>query len=267
MKPDHRAQNEYSDEWLAALDSIASGDKAPFPHDDELLQVAERLYTELAPLRDKGNAASMHHLRQQYTPANSMQARSPRSVRKPIHRFPHSSLLIATLLLLVITLSIVHVGGLTPLWSGVTNAWHNSTSFDQLQGISVASLPRPHKGIEPLPLLPASLPGDTQASTYGVITDTANPNLLITFVADYRIAGQDVLLYEQPSAIPFSTSSGKTVAIGGLEGRLFQDERGTNALQWYDHGMACQLTSKLPVARLVDLATGFQPLKSWELIL
>lgn len=132
---------------------------------------------------------------------------------------------------------------------------------------SVASLPRPHKGVEPLPLLPATLPGDTQASTYGVITDTANPNLLITFVADYHIAGQDVLLYEQPSDIPFSTSSAKTVAIGGLEGHLFQDDSGTSALQWYAHGMACQLTSKLPVARLVELASGFQPLKSWELIL
>lgn len=269
MKPDHRAQNEYSDEWLTALDSIASGNKAPSPHDDELLQVAERLYTELAPLRDRAQAASMHHLRQQYAPSpvHSMEAHSPRLVRKPNHRFPHSSLLLAPLLLLVIALSIVQVGGLMPLWSGVTNAWHTSTSLDQLQGISVASLPRPHKGIEPLPLLPATLPGDTQASTYGVITDTANPNLLITFVADYHIAGQDVLLYEQPSDIPFSTSSAKTVAIGGLEGHLFQDDSGTSALQWYDHGMACQLTSKLPVARLVELASGFQPLKSWELIL
>lgn len=145
--------------------------------------------------------------------------------------------------------------------------WHTSTSFDQLQGLSVASLPRPHAGIAPMPLLPAALPGDTQGSTYGVITDTANPNLLITFVADYHIAGQDVLLYEQPSDLPFSTSSTKTVAIGSLKGHIFQDDSGTSALQWYEHGMACQLTSTLEVSRLVELASKFQPLKSWELIL
>jgi hypothetical protein len=47
---------------------------------------------------------------------------------------------------------------------------------------------------------------------------------------------------------------------------LFQDESGNNALQWYQHGMECQITSQMPVARLVALASTFQPLKSWELL-
>ena len=261
MKRDH---DEYSDEWLDRLDAIASGGKAAATDDDELLSIAARLYTELAPLREMGKPATT---RSQQTPWHH--AVYARAKRKPTYHFSRSSVLIATLLLLVITLSIVNRGGLATLWGNATNLWHTSTSLDQLQGLSVASLPRPHAGIEPLPLLPATLPEDTQASTYGVITDTGNPNLLITFVADYHIAGQDVLLYEQPSDIPFSSSTTQTVHIGNgnIEGHIFQDDTGTSALQWYEHGMACQLTSTLAIPRLVALASKFQPLKSWELIL
>ncbi len=253
--------DDFSDEWLDRLDAIASGGKAAATDDDELLSIAARLYTELAPLREMRKLAAM---RSQHTP--SQRAMHARTIRKPAYHFSRSFVLIAALLVLIITLSITNRGGLTTLWGSATNLWHNSTSLDQLQGLSVASLPRPHAGIEPLPLLPATLPGDTQASTYGVITDTGNPNLLITFVADYHIAGQDVLLYEQPSDIPFSTSTMKIVHIGNIEGHIFQDDTGTSALQWYEHGMACQLTSTLAIPRLVALASKFQPLKSWELI-
>ena len=153
------------------------------------------------------------------------------------------------------------------MWGRAAQVWHASTSLDQVKGLSVASLSRPHAGLKPLPLLPAVLPADTQASAYGVITDQSDPNLLTTFVADYHIGGQDVLLYEQPSDLPFSSSAAKMVHIGTIEGQLFQDDAGNNALQWYQHGMVCQITSKLPVKRLVALASGFQPIKNWDLIL
>jgi hypothetical protein len=56
------------------------------------------------------------------------------------------------------------------------------------------------------------------------------------------------------------------VQIGDNEGQLFQDEQGNHALQWYQNGMLCQITSKLPVARLIMLASVFEPIKSWDLI-
>lgn len=131
----------------------------------------------------------------------------------------------------------------------------------------MASLSRPHAGLRPLPLLPAVLPSDTQASNYGVITATSDPNVLTTFVADYHIAGQDVLLYEQPSdEIPLSSIAQK-VQIGSIEGQLFQDSAGNNALQWYQHDMMCQLTSKLVTQRLLVLASTFQPMKNWDVLL
>jgi hypothetical protein len=100
-----------------------------------------------------------------------------------------------------------------------------------------------------------------------VITDASNPNVLVTFVADYHVRGQDVLLYEQPSAVAFPAVNARTVQIGAIEGQLFQDDTGTSALQWYQHGIICQITSKLPVERLVTLASTFQQIKSWDLIL
>jgi hypothetical protein len=116
-------------------------------------------------------------------------------------------------------------------------------------------------------LLPTTLPADMQGASYGVITDASNPNVLVTFVADYHVRGQDVLLYEQPSAAAFPAANAQTVQIGAIEGQLFQDDTGTSALQWYQHGMICQITSKLPVEHLVTLASTFQQIKSWDLIL
>jgi hypothetical protein len=183
--------------------------------------------------------------------------------RKPMHRLSRLSMLIAALLLLVA----VGVRFIAPLGDGAAQVWHISTSLDQINGVTIGSLTRPHAGLMPLPLLPTALPSGTQASTYGVITDVSNPNILTTFVADYHVEGQDILLYEQPSALPYSSSIAKTVSIGTIQGQLFQDEAGNNALQWYQHGMECQITSNLPVNKLVALASIFQPIKSWDLII
>jgi len=260
MKKDH---DRYTDAWPDRLDAVVAGENVPSTSDDELLQLATRLVIALAPLQEIRRGAERHgqslpsHLRVKYAGA----------AHKRVHRLSRLILLVATLLLFVPVIGIVSTGGLAAIGGRAAQVWHASTSLDQIKGLSVASLSRPHAGLKPLPLLPAALPGDTQASTYGVITNQADPDVLITFVADYRIGGQDVLLYEQPSYGPFTSSVAKTVRVGTLEGQLFQDDAGNNALQWYQHGMVCQITSKLPVERLVALASIFQPIKSWDLIL
>ncbi len=45
------------------------------------------------------------------------------------------------------------------------------------------------------------------------------------------------------------------------------DDAGNHALQWYQHGMMCQITSKLPAQNLLLLASTFAPIKSWDLLL
>ena len=57
------------------------------------------------------------------------------------------------------------------------------------------------------------------------------------------------------------------VWVGPIQGQLFQDDTGNNALQWYQQGMMCQLTSKLVPQRLLRLASTFQPMKNWDVIL
>lgn len=256
MKHEKHNHDEYSDEWLEKLDAIVAGEDIPSAGDDELLHVAARLATTLAPLKEMDRAAEIR--RQHFL--LYLRARQNNVTHQPRRRLSRSFRLATVLLLLMLVIGIISTEGLTALWS-------SATSLDQIKGLSVASLSRPHAGLRPLPLLPAVLPTDTQASTYGVISDTSDPNVLTLFVADYHIAGQDVLLYEQPSDVPFSSSVAKTVYIGNIEGQLFQDGAGTNALQWYQHGMICQITSKLPVERLVALASKFEPIKSWDLLL
>ena len=258
---DHRERD--TEAWLEKLDTIASGESVPSAGDDELLQLATRLVTSLAPLQEIRRAAEIHHQR---LPAH-LRVKYARARRRPVHHL-RLAMLIATLLVVaLVVVGVMGAGGLEAVWGGATRAWHASTSLDQINVVSMATLARPHAGLKPLPLLPAALPSDTQGAAYGVITDQSDPNVLVTFVADYRIAGQDVLLYEQPSYGPFSSSIAKPVRIGTMEGQLFRDDAGNNALQWYQRGMVCQITSKLPVQRLLALASIFQPIKSWDLLL
>ncbi len=255
--PDHS-----TDEWLDRLDAIVAGKHPLSTDDDELLHVASRLSQALAPLRELDAVDAIRRQRL----LSRLHNRQTTLTHEPVQRVSGISLLIASLLLSVLIIGMLNTGGLAAMWSNVAQIWHASTSLDQLQGVSVASLARPHAGLKPLPLLPSVLPNDTQATNYGVITDSTNPDLLTTFVADYHIAGQEVLLYEQPSYGPFASSTAQNVSIGPIAGQLFQDESGNNALQWYQYGMECQITSKMPVERLVALASTFQPLKSWELL-
>lgn len=253
--------DQYTNTWLDKLDAILAGDNTPT--DNELLQIASHLAPALSPLREMDAAAERHRRRL----LTRLHTSHTRAARKTSSRLARLSLLVAVLLIFILVLRLISAAGLTALSDNVTQLWHTSTSLNQIKGLSVASLSPPHAGLKPLPLLPTSLPPDTQSSAYGVITDHSNPDVLTTFVADYHIAGQEVLLYEQPSDTPFLSPTAKAVLIGNIEGQLFQDSAGTSALQWYQHGMQCQLTSKLAANRLVTLAGIFQPIKNWDLIL
>ncbi len=245
--------------WLDRLDAVVAGHESPAANEDELLQLAQRLTTGLKPLRTMNRAAEQHrqHL------LRRLRTRHVRKVQRPAYR---SRLVLVALLLIVILASgALGTKVVASVWGMTSQVWKAATSLQQVQGISIAQLAQPHPGLHPLPLLPSALPHDTEGSTYGVITDAHDPNLLKVFVAAYRIAGQDVSLYEQPSSFPLTSSAAQTIMIGALEGQVFQDGAGNYALQWYQDGMACQLISTLPVERLVALASLFRPITNWDL--
>lgn len=231
---------------------------------EELQHVATRLASALAPLRDMAHSEVVTHSQQH-----------PSMYGSPTYhlkRWPAGSVaartgMLVAVIMLLLSLTILNiVPEAARLWQGTNRVLHASTSLDQINGVSLASLTRPHAGIRPLPLLPTTVPAHTQAVTYGVLTDASNPDVMTTFVADYHIDGQDVQLYEQPSDVQFLSPSAQMVRIGTRQGQLFEDTAGNHALQWYQDEMLCQLTSKLPVTALIQLASGFQPIKSWELI-
>lgn len=260
MKHNH---DGYGDDWLDNLEAIIAG-KIPSSDEEneELLHVATRLASALAPLRAmaRTNASRSSHA------TSHMQSRQNWTRLPTLHALWRARLLVAVLLLLVCATGIISSRGVATFWNGANQALHASTSLDQINGVSIASLVRPHTGLKPLPLLPTTLPSNTRASMYGVLTDAADPNMMTTFVADYHINGQDMQLYEQPSDVAFLSTTAQTVQIGTREGQLFQDDAGNHALQWYQNTMLCQLTSKLPVALLIEIANVFQPIKSWDLL-
>jgi hypothetical protein len=260
MKHTHDGDNG---DWLDNLEAIMAGD-APLPDEEneELLHVATRLASALAPLREiagtniSQNASALPHLQ-----AKSRGMRL-RALQAPLR----ARLLVAVLLLLVGMLGSISAIGTAPFWDGTSQALHASTSLDQINGVSIASLARPHAGLKPLPLLPTTGPFTLQASTYGVLTDASDANSMTAFVAGYRINGHDVLLYEQPSDVAFLSTTAQRVRIGTREGQLFEDDAGNHALQWYQNNMLCQLTSQLPIVMLLQIASGFQPIRSWDLL-
>jgi len=139
--------------------------------------------------------------------------------------------------------------------------------LQQINGISVTALTPPRPGLRPLPLLPEKLSTSVQTAFYGVITDSTNPKLLKAFVADYRMNGQDVQLFEQVTEENIPSTAAHSVQIGSWKGQVFEDEAGNHAVQWEQSGMSCQLTSKLPITLLLQLASVFRPIKNWEVIL
>ncbi|MFL5627340.1 MAG: hypothetical protein ACJ788_17325 [Ktedonobacteraceae bacterium] len=259
MKDDDQS----TDAWLDKLDVIATGGHMTSADDDELLPVATQLARALAPLRIIDGAAE---IRRQRT-LSRLRARHNGLASKSKRHLSRSAALVAALLLCVLAIEMMGSGWMATMWGSALQIWHASTSLDQIRGVSVAALSHPRAGVRPLPLLPTVVIGYMHASTYGVITEPSHPDIMTTFVADYRISGQDVWLYEQPSAVPFSSSAAQKVHIGTLEGQWFQDDAGNHALQWYQHGMMCQITSKLPAQNLLALASTFEPIESWDLLL
>jgi hypothetical protein len=255
-------RDRYDGDWLDSLDSLIAGDALPPEEDEDLLHVATRLASALAPLRETAGTTATHryHANQQTPFGQIWRKRQARQHLSP------AKLLVSALLLLLCLVGGISVKGGAPLWQDTHEALQHLTSLDQINGISIASLSPPHAGLKPLPLLPAVLPANTQTSTYGVLTDASNPNRMTTFVADYHINGQDVQLFEQPSDVIFLSTTAQIVQIGAQQGQLFQDSTGDHALQWYQNNMLCQLTSKLPIALLVQLASAFRPIGSWDLI-
>lgn len=250
------------DDWLDNLDVIIAGDATLPEEDKDLLHVATRLASALAPLHAMAHRDTSDYPRKYpFTRAEHRRVRWPNRIA-----LTRTWLLVALLALLVCITGLGSIIGTATLWDRAMQAWHTSTSLDQINGVSIASLAPPHAGLRPLPLLPVVLPPNTQATAYGVLTDASNPNIMTTFVADYRINRRDVQLYEQPSDALFLSTSGQMVQVGALQGQLFQDEAGNHALQWYQNDMMCQLTSKLPVSQLINLASVFQPIKSWDLL-
>lgn len=256
-------RDRYDGDWLDSLDSLIAGDALPPDEDADLLPVATRLASALAPLRETARTGATHgyHANSQ-TPFGQIR----RKRRTRLHLSSPAKLLATALLLLLCLVGVISVKGGATFWHGAHEALQHVTSLDQINGISIASLSPPHADLKPLPLLPALLPANTQALAYGVLTDASNPNRMTTFVADYHINGQDVQLFEQPSDVTFLSMTAQTVQIGALQGQLFQDGTGDHALQWYQNNMLCQLTSKLPVALLVQLASDFRPIGSWDLL-
>ncbi len=253
--------DRYSDHWLDRLNGIIEGDSLPSKVDEDLLHVATRLASALAPLRETARTRAVSGpYTHSYMPFRQSQKRFQTRKRLALMRLAIAAML------LFICLTCISTIGVATLLHDAHQVLQTSTSLDQINGIPIASLSRPHAGLKPLPLLPTVLPANTQASTYGVLTDATNPNIMTTFVADYHINGQDVQLFEQPSDTAFLSTTVQTVQIGTRQGQLFQDEAGNHALQWYQNNMLCQLTSKLPVTLLIQLASVFQPIKSWDLL-
>jgi len=260
MKPE---QEPPAREWLEGLERASAGWMLLEDEQDETLVLADQLSSVLAPLRTLDEAANQHRQRL----LRHFRARPTPQQRRQRLRRPRLYLLIATCLLVALSFGMIALSGIEAWRSEASTALHDSTSLTQITGLSVTGLSRPHAGLRPYPLLPTSLPADTHASTYGVVTSPSDPDLLTAFLADYRIAGQDVLVYEQPSDLLFPSASAKPVQIGTQTGHVYQDATGNHALQWVQAGMLCQLTSKLSVERLTALALLFQPIQSWDVIL
>ncbi|MGI9061464.1 MAG: hypothetical protein ACR2H5_23125 [Ktedonobacteraceae bacterium] len=246
---------EYEDEWFAKLDAIVTGKEALSSEDDDLLRMAAKLTDAFAPLSDLDGIHAQWHQR----------TTAPMSTRRQL-------LLRSVLMIAAVCFVIFGMVGACPASPQVSAAtlnagrgiWQVATSFEQIDASSVAILAVRKAGVRPL--LPKELPPGTEAVAFGIITDGNDPRIFTAFVADYRIAGQDVSLYERPANLVFPSSAAQHIFIGTYKGQLFQDDMGNSILQWYQDGMTCQIASTLPVNELLAIARQLQPITDWELL-
>jgi uncharacterized membrane protein YgdD (TMEM256/DUF423 family) len=262
-----KRRNDDPDEaWFAKLDAIVTGRETPAQENDDLLYMAAKLTDVLSPLsnldtpgeRDRQHPTHMNRQWQQQTMV-------PVSRRKrPALR---AALTVATLLLVLF--GVVGACPSSTQASAATRStgrqiWQAATSFEQVDASSIALLAVKKAGVRPL--LPAVVPADTQAVEFGIVTDETSAQTFAAFVADYRITGQDVSVYEQAANLVVASSAAQNVTIGIFEGHLFQDDAGNSILQWYQDGMTCQIASTLPAHELLALARQFHPITRWALI-
>ncbi len=260
-----RRRKNYDDAWFAKLDAIVTGRETPTPEDDDLLHVAAKLADALAPLNNSdrlevrdSHGINVNPQRQHHTIAV---ARSRKSLLLRV--------LLTTAAVLFVLFGIV---GACPVNTQVVAAtrsvgqqiWQDATSFEQIDASSIALLAAKKSGIRPL--LPTTVPAETQSVEFGIITDDTNPQVFRAFTADYRITGQDVSIYEQATNLVVPSSAAQNVSVNTYEGHLFQDNAGNSILQWYQDGMTCQMASTLPAHELLTLARQFHPITRWELI-
>ncbi len=261
-----RRKENYDEAWFAKLDAIITGREAPTPEDDDLLHVAAQLADALSPL----NQLEMSDVQDaQSTPVVNPQVQRQtiapaRSRKRPLLQ----TLLTAAAVLFVLFGVVGACPANTQVAAATRNVgqhiWQAATSFEQIDASSIALLATKKAGVRPL--LPATVPANTQSVEFGIITDDTNPRLFRAFIADYRVAGQDVSIYEQATDLVVSSSAAQNITIGLSEGHLFQDNAGNSILQWYQNGMTCQIASTLPRDELLALARQFRQVTRWELI-
>ncbi len=255
-----RHDDDYDEAWFSKLDDIVMGRRTLSQDDDDLLHVAAKLSNALVPLKKSSLTAR----------------RNPHTIRaKPLQEYSHVSarrnvyLLLTGALLLFVLFGIMQTSSLRTQVSMSTQRagrqiWQAATSFEQIDASSVAFRIVKNSGV--LPLLPRVVPVDTRSVEFGIITDTTKAQNFVAFVADYRIAGQDVSVYEQAANLVAVAPAAQNITIGTLKGYLFQDNAGNSILQWYQNGMTCQIASTLPVNELLTLTRQFHPITRWELL-
>ncbi len=260
-----RRREDHDEAWFAKLDAIVAGRETPTPEDDDVLHLAAKLTAALSPLNqldtfEVQDVQSIHVNSQEHLPPVVAARSRKRSVLQT---------LLTTVAVLFVLFGIV---GACPVTTQVATAtqnvgqqiWQDATSFEQIDASSLALLAAKKAGVRPL--LPVTVPANTQSVEFGVVTDETSPQTFRAFVADYRIMGQDVSLYEQATNLVVPSSAAHNTSVNTYEGHVFQDTAGNSILQWYQDGMTCQMASTLPLQELLALARQFHPITQWELL-
>ena len=258
-----RRNEDHDEAWFAKLDAIVTGRETPTPEDDDVLHVAAKVAAAFSPLNQHET------FEVQSTYVNPQEHVAPVVTARSRKRSVLQTLLTTAAVLFVL----FGIVGACPATTQVAAAtrdvgqqiWQNATSFEQIDASSLALLAAKKAGVRPL--LPVTVPANTQSIEFGIITDETSPQEAFrAFVADYRIMGQDVSLYEQATNLVVPSSAAQNTSVNTYEGHVFQDTAGNSILQWYQDGMTCQMASTLPVHELLALARQFRPITQWELL-
>ena len=262
----NKHEDGYDEAWFAALDAIVTGEEVSRAEDDDLLRLASKLSAALAPLHDARVFHDTPHPHPQDTPRGYPGVGRERRFGRGGRGWLRNVLVVAAAF--IILFGVVSACPSSSQVSAATfnvgaQIWQAATSFDQIDASSVALLEV--KQAEVRPLLTQALPLGAEALEFGIITNRNDPRSFRAFVANYRIAGQDLSLYEQPGDLVYPSMAAQIVLIGANKGQLFHDDAGNRILQWYQDGMTCSIASTLPVGELLSIARRFQLITNWDL--